>query len=184
MAFLSVITRHLNSRPNMLKINQASLRMQSDLDYEQIIQVDEIGRGWQYAHIMQQQAALKAQGDYVLTLDDDDILINADAIRLWKEATKNNPPGVIHQSWIGDLGPLPDAAHWQKRPEMGFIGSDSFILRKDILIEYLGQIEGHYASDYDLIWPIYRDHGSEIVWLEQILCWTIRRSIGRGEHES
>jgi len=182
MAFLSVITRHLISRPNYLIINQASLSMQYDPDYEQIVEVDEIGKGWQYAHELSKRAAAKAQGNYVLTLDDDDMLINPEAIHLWKAATINNPPGVIHRSWIGELGPLPDAAHWQKRPDMGQIGSDNFILRRDILLLYLHQLdEGCYTSDYDLITAVYRDHGDKIIWLDKILCWSLRRSMGRGE---
>jgi glycosyltransferase involved in cell wall biosynthesis len=166
----------------MLDINQASLRMQSDPDYEQIIEVDDLGRGWDYALEMTKRAAEKVQGSYILVLDDDDILINAEAIRLWKEITANNPPAVIHKSWVGELGILPDEAHWRRQPELGFIGFNSFILRMDVLVDYIHKIqEGRYANDFDLIHAVYRYYDSQVVWLDQVMCWSLRRSLGRGE---
>ncbi len=182
MAFLSVITRHLSSRPSFLAMNKASLRSQSDPDYEQIIEVDKTGRGWEYILEMLKKAVARAEGDYILTLDDDDLVINQDAIRYWKETTKLQPAGVIHKCDFADLGILPDEEHWGKRPEMGQIGSFSYILRRDIMLPYLERIGvGNYASDYELINAIWQDHHDQISWLDQVICKSIRRSMGRGE---
>jgi hypothetical protein len=202
MAFLSVITRHMPSRADFLALNQASLRLQSDPDYEQVVVVDELGQGWHYANLMLVEAVRptpptpdpgrmpcaptgggKVSGRYVLVLDDDDMLINAQAIERLKKATAGDPPGVIWRAWHSDAGILPDNGHWKQAPALGFIGACGFCLRTDVFRESIlainqGGYVGHYASDYDLIHEAFRRYGEQIAWLDELMCWAIRRSHG------
>lgn len=180
--FLSVITRHLMSRPNTLIVNQASLRMQSDPDYEQIIEIDDIGRGWQFVLDMTRRGAHRAQGSYIFILDDDDILINMDAIQLWKQATQTMPLAVIHKAWIADLGLMPIPAFWKHEPMIGEISNTNYLVSREIFMEYIYLVQnGRYENDFDLIEAIYQNYGNQVVWLDQVMAWSMRRSFGRGE---
>lgn len=184
MAFLSVVTRHMPSRKNFLMLNQASLRLQTDPDYEQVMMLDEIGRGWGYANEMLLQAADLVTGKYVLALDDDDMLINAQAIERLKAVTVNGPPGVVWRAWHNDAGILPDNGHWRQAPAPGFIGTCGYVLRADVFgwgIREINQpgYKGHYASDFDLISAVWNRHGAMLVWIDILMCWAIKQSRGQ-----
>lgn len=178
MAFLSVLTRHQPKREYYLTLNRASLRLQTDPDYEQLLAVDNVGRGWEHAQKMLAQLAGEAMGQYILALDDDDMLINAWAIEHLKQAAHANPPAVIWRAWHNDAGILPDNGHWGRKPELGFIGTCGFVVRTDVYREHIGPLVGHYASDFDLISAVYAQHGDNVVWMDELCTWAIRRSFG------
>ena len=50
--FLSVITRHMPEREQLMRRNRASLLSQSDPDYEQIVITDDLHSGFEHARIM------------------------------------------------------------------------------------------------------------------------------------
>jgi glycosyltransferase involved in cell wall biosynthesis len=168
------------SRAAFLEINKLSLKTQEDPDFEQIIRVDDQGRGWAYIHQMLVDSIPDIHGQYVLTLDDDDMLINARAIRLLKEITPHQPPAVIYKVWLNELGILPSNGQWMRQPKLANITACGFVLRQDIFREYVPKLPpAHYASDYDLIRAVWDDYADEIEWLDMLMCWAIRRSIGR-----
>lgn len=179
MAFLSIVTRHRPERANMLELNKASVWMQSDPDVQHIIAVDTHSeKDWRRAHQMLVNAAADVEGQYVLILDDDDALINGRAVSLLKEATHDRPAVVIWRAWHGDLGILPDDAHWQRRPELGHIGACGFVLRADVYHDVLMEMqdegyEGRYANDYDIVTRAY-DKG-RTAWLDKLMTWAMQR---------
>jgi hypothetical protein len=178
--FLSIITRHMPGRKEFLLLNRASLWLQTDQDFEQIVMEDDQGRGWEYVQQMLIEASSRVKGDYVMILDDDDVMINALGVELLRVAVDDNPAGVIFKTWHNEMGVLPENGYWQRQPESGHIGSCSFILRRDIFNDYIKrQPPGHYASDFDLIASVYRDHPKEMCWLDKLMCWVIRQSRGR-----
>lgn len=179
MAFLSVITRHRPERANMLELNKASVWMQSDPDIQHIISVDNHSdKCWRRAHQMLVDAAAEIEGEYALILDDDDVLINARAVEMLKQSAASDPAVVIWRAWHGELGILPDDAHWGKRPELGHIGACGFVLRADVYRDVLLGMEdegyeGRYANDYDIVSRAY-DCG-RVAWIDSLMTWAMQR---------
>lgn len=176
--FLSVITRHMPARAELLRCNQISLEIQLEPDYEQIVMVDEAGQGWEYAQQMLVEACEQIKGKYVLILDDDDVMIDFQAITLMKDAAMQSPAAVIWRVKFCDLGVLPEDAYWKAAPACGHIGSCGFMVRADIFREEIGKIRGGYASDFELIAAVYAKHGDETAWLDEALCETMQRGHG------
>jgi hypothetical protein len=176
MPFLSVITRHFPERADFLALNQASLRVQSDPDYEQILKVDVVGRGWNYAQEMLVDGGKQAQGAYVMGLDDDDCMINGRGIELMKDAAHDGPAMIVWRSWY--LKIIPSDLAWMMKPVFGQIGTLNFALRRDIWQELVPQVE-RFPHDFwlaRLVWDRYAD---EIAWLDELVCFAMRRSEGK-----
>ena len=155
MAFLDVLTRHMPQSPArkyMLRANHACLQAQSDPDYKHWLLTDEVGQGWQHAAETLVTVAPKLKSRYVMILDDDDLMINWDGIRLLKGAAESNPAAVICRGWHGDLGVLPGPDAWERRPRLGTIGSFDFIIRRDLFGELAaGAVSGGYCNDFFII---------------------------------
>lgn len=186
--FLSVITKHMMSRPGYFGRNQESLRIQTDADYEQIVLVDEECIGVGESNVLFSQA--RPRGEYVLVLDDDDVMVNVDGIRLMKIATatgrprNDRPAGVIMRGDYGELGVLPDNGHWGQRPAYCNIGMFGFALRRDVFEEFRHLLElNQYTMDFVLIDAVYGKYGEDFVWLDEVICKVLRRSFGRAEDD-
>lgn len=180
MPFLTVITRHMPSRPNMLKVNQASLAMQSDPDYDQVLIVDhdKKGQGW----ASQQMALVKPKGKYVLILDDDDIMLNYDGIKILKAACTSDPPMLIFKGWVDGFGILPPPNVWEADPGMGQIAVFCYILRHDLWQEFTQQVASpEYHNDFILFHAAFKKYPSLVKWQDKLICATMRRSTGRPE---
>lgn len=194
--FLTIITRHMPARAELLKRNQASLKAQTDPDYEQIVLTDNVpgGGGWGYARQMLIDGSMKARGRYVLVLDDDDMMRAIDGVAMLKAAVGLTPTPlvpqykiVIFRGWHGvELGTLP-RTHWQQAPVQGDIGCFDFILRRDVFREcVLVRGQSDYAHDFDIIAAAYAKYGStgsptggDVVWLDQVICAADKRRMGQ-----
>lgn len=179
MAFLTVVTRHRPDRANLLELNKASIWMQSDPDIQQIISVDtHQNKDWSRAHQMLVDAIDEISGEYVLILDDDDALINSSAVETLKRETTTRPAVAIWRAWHNTLGILPDDAHWQREPEVGYIGACGFVLRSDVYRDVLldkndsGYV-GRYANDYDIVIDAYGR--GQVVWIDNLMTWAMQR---------
>ena len=175
MPFLSVITR-CYKRPLMLAANKHSLAAQNDPDYEQLFIVDDVGRGVGWANRALRTA--EPTGDYVMVLDDDDLLSDHNAIVEMKEAAAERPDLVIFKCHHGPLGVLPDSLVWERRPLKGHIGSCSFISRLDIWqdnIHRFGVDEGGDYAYLHALWAI----RPRVVWLDRQLAAVQRISKGQ-----
>lgn len=177
MPFLSVVTR-CYKRPNMLLKNQMSLLMQTDQDYEQWFIDDHEGRGVGWANRSLADAVV--YGDYVMVLDDDDILIDERAIDKMKVATLDAPAILIFKADHKELGILPSPVVWRKRPVRGRIGSISFISRRDIWERHIDAFGVDEGGDYAYLHAVWRDKPS-VVWLDEVLAGVQRISRGQPE---
>jgi hypothetical protein len=164
----------------MIKVNQASLAMQSDQDYEQIMLVDNQERGIAYANRLMADSVDRIKGEYVLILDDDDLMINAEGIATLRLATKNKPVMVIFRGWINGLIPSDD--FWLQPPRMGQIGVFCYILRADIFREHSQEVgRPEYHNDYLLVKSVYERHEHDVAWKDRLICMSMRRSNERPE---
>lgn len=177
MTFLTVVTR-CYKRPLMLRINQRSLRQQTDPDYEQLLIVDDVGRGVAWANRV--LAGVKPSGEYVMVLDDDDLLDDPKAIEALKEATADNPELVIFKTDHAKLGVLPNDLIWGKRPLLGLIGSCSFISRRDVWEQHINSFGKDAAGDYAYLKAVWFNRPN-VVWLDRQLAAVQRISYGAPE---
>ena len=174
MTFLSVVTR-CYKRPDMLAKNIASLEAQTDPDYEQLFIVDDDGQGIGWAN--RSLVMVEPVGEYVMVLDDDDMLANVRAIEEMKAATLARPDMLIFKASHDGLGVLPSPAIWGKRPLKGHIGSCDFISRRDIWEKYIHRFGVDEGGDYAYLHAVWMNR-PEVVWLDEVLASVQRISHG------
>ena len=177
MTFLSIVTR-CYKRPDMLVRNTESLAQQTEQDFEQLFITDDKGLGVAVAN----RALVTANpaGDYVMILDDDDMLINDRAIELLKEAIVKFgtlPELVIFKADHAGLGILPSRLTWGKRPVQGRIGSCDFITRRDVWEKHITAFGVDECGDYAFLRSIWTENPN-VVWLDEILAGVQRISKG------
>jgi len=160
----------------MLEVNRHSLAAQTSQDYKQVFIVDNFGRGVGAANRALQTAPII--GEYVLILDDDDMLTSSRAIELMKIAAVDNPAIVIFKVDHDYLGILPDDLIWGKRPVKGHIGSCSFITRRDIWQRFIHRFGVDEGGDYAFLNAMWAEHPS-VVWLDELLAGVQRISKGQ-----
>jgi hypothetical protein len=178
--FLSIVTR-CYKRPKMLDNNVQSLKRQMDQDYEQIFLVDEVGYGLAWANKQFHRHRDKPQGEYVLMLDDDDMLTNNHAIRIWKQAARDRPQLIMHKFDCGPWGILPTRDMWAAQyPKVTHVGTPCFLTRRDIWYEYIQEFGAPTAGDFcylRALWP----YLASIAWLDIIMGKV--QQIGKGVPE-
>jgi glycosyltransferase involved in cell wall biosynthesis len=177
--FLSVVTR-CYKRPSFLEKNQASLEMQTMTNYEQILIIDEEGRGLHAANMSLADAY--PSGEYVLVLDDDDVLVDPAALEMLQcFVEQEQRPGLIFfKADHGPLGTLPDSIVWGKRPIHGRVGSCDFISRRDIWEKHIPAFGAPSGGDYAYLFSVWQD-GPCVAWLDKKLAAVQRISNGRAE---
>jgi hypothetical protein len=183
MAFLEIVTRTFGQRPKMLLANKASVDSLRGADAFQVFVVDNGHAGVAAANA--RLATYTPLGQYVLVLDDDDVLIYDKLVEDLKHLAwlHGNPPAFIvrmdHGSWIGVQ---PDLEHWCQPPVEGHIGCSAMIVRRDVWMEHRqAWASGRYASDFDFIAAVWRAYGPQVVWHDVIA--TKCQRISHGEPE-
>lgn len=170
--FLTVLTR-CYKRPLMLRENMDSLARQTDRDYEQILIVDDTGRGigWSFANL--KNYADQIRGLYVFLLDDDDMIKTPDFIAELKAfAYQYDMPDVImmrmeHQpGWI-----LPDRDHWLMQPTMNHIGCSAYAVRRNVWRAHVAEFRPIYQGDFTFIDAVYHS-GVRVAWLDRVMTRT------------
>lgn len=180
MPFLTVITRTFR-RPSLLTNNQRSLADQTDPDYEQIIIRDEVGRGvaWANAHM---RTVGPIRGEYVMALDDDDILVDPCLIAdLKRMISVNRPAVIITRMDHGPRGILPPPDGWGHPPPRGQIGCSAPIVRVDVWQACAPAYGESYDGDYDFIAALFAQ-AQPIVWHNKIVSAVQQIGLGRPEH--
>lgn len=173
MPFLTIITRHMLSRPNLLKVQQASLAAQTCQDFEQILIVDDLGRGFAWA---QKQLAdfVATNTDYIWVFDDDDKIACPKFIECLKAATEQSHPDVIMVKMLYAGQVLPGG--WGRPPQEGQITQASYIVTADVWNRHRHAYTDRYQADYDFIADVWRDPIT-VVWHD---CVAITDQRGRG----
>jgi len=108
---LTVITRTWK-RPKQLSANIASLKMQIDPSYQHLVLPDDVGVGLHAANRRLGEVKEQVLGDYVMILDDDDILISPGLVGEARhiKTFKGYPDVVVSRVWrITEIVPRPEA---------------------------------------------------------------------------
>jgi hypothetical protein len=180
--FLTLVTRHMLSRPTLYAEHCASLEAQTDQDYQHLVIEDATGSGWKWAQAQFEAHKAEVLGDYVLQLDDDDVLARPDAIAQLRAVVQDSQADIIvYRVDHLELGVLPSALVWGRRPICGHIGGEDFAVRREIWLRHIyAHNTGRYESDYDFMAELWR-HGYDVHWLDVLIARCLRISRGRGE---
>jgi glycosyltransferase involved in cell wall biosynthesis len=165
----------------MLAENVASLEGQADPDYEQLFIVDDVGRGVGWANCQFYLHRDEPQGDYILMLDDDDMLTNTAAITKLKEAVDNQPELIMCKFSYRHHGVLPSSGMWKiKWPKLAHVGTSCFVTRRDIWHKYIIHFCQREAGDYCFLRALF-PHLKKVEWLDMIIGKAQRISKGAPE---
>ena len=185
--FLSIVTRHMLSRPALYERHLQSLLAQTDRNFEQVLIVDETGNGLRWANEQFAVHAGRVTGDYVLLLDDDDVLAEPDAVAALRAAVRvttlqETAPDIV--MFRCDCGPgvgiLPDGVAWQKRPVLGHVGGSCFIVRNEVWQRHIGMFAQPSGGDYHFLEALWRDEYAK-TWLDRVLVRVQQTGQGRPE---
>lgn len=174
--FLTVITRHVPRRGEFLKENIRSLRDQSDPDYQHLIIEDPLEQGVEWANgMMSKRSWDDVRGDYVLVLDDDDVMSGSDVISRLKKTVELGADLIIVRMDHGALGILPPDELWGRVLARGRVGCSSVVPSADVFLQAVKYYDAKYDSDFDFIKACER-FSKQPVWLDIVA--TRRLQIG------
>jgi hypothetical protein len=158
----------------MLKACIESVESQSCKDFQHIlIREDQGAKGY---GILAAEAALKKpwpiQARYVMVLDDDNMLVDMDFVRIFKALVdKDNPDIVFFRSFIKSLGIMPSLDRWRKPPECGFIDYFCYALRTEFRDKYINDVPVAQNQDFLLIEKCYQNT-TAVLWLDRFVART------------
>ena len=165
MPFLSILTRTYN-RPEALQQCKRSIAGQADQDLEHIILCDTVGVGVAEANRLFLGA--DPHGQYVMMLDDDDLLASPWFISDLKAASEAyNPDVIVFQMNNAEMGILPDRFVWQGEPKHGHIGGSCIAVKLPTWDQCIWSI----ATDGEGGGPVYH---SDLVFLMEVWASTDR----------
>jgi len=165
VAFLSIITRTYN-RPEALQQCKRSVLGQADLDLEHIILRDTVGVGVAEAHRLFLNA--QPRGEYVMILDDDDLIASPWFVSDLKAAARAYDPDVIvFKMHNAEFGILPDQFVWQQQPIHGHISGCNVAVRLHVWDACVWAI----ATDGEGGDPVYH---SDLIYLQEVWRYTQR----------
>lgn len=173
--FLTIFTRHLPERVDLLNRCIQSVRQQSCEDYQHMV-VEDTSKHYDVhaADSMFSRFKDGIKGRYVYMLDDDDYLIDEDFIGVIRSAAQQECPDVIMVRMERAVKPfndvLPPRNLWEKRPQPGKVGAPCFIIKANVWKEYcylFGKpTKGH--GDHCLIATLW-DEGYKFHWLNRVV---------------
>lgn len=152
--FLTVVTRCFK-RPLLLQANIKSLKAQTDRDYEQVFIVDRVGKGLAAADKVLNEYKELNNGQYVLVLDDDDMILEPTFIATIKKIAKSKNPDVM--IWRGRFGKgyltdlPPKDTNWGKTIVRAKIGSFNYAIKNELYKQYIHVCKTGVAGDYDFL---------------------------------
>jgi hypothetical protein len=166
---ISVFTR-CNNRPSALYANIESLSRQTMPDYEQVFIVDGSNRGIAWANMQLGANAWRADGEYVMVLDDDDAMACDDAISEIADAVAdhNHPDMVLWRMDHGEGRILPDEHVWQAAPVEGRIGMSCWAVRRDVWLTYADRWPNDTEADYKWLSAVW-SNAPRRVWIDKVL---------------
>lgn len=173
---LTIITRHWNTpeRAAMLAVNRRSVAEQTCQDFEQILVLDREGRGKRAAAAALNNLAERITGEYVYILDDDDMLIRPRFVEELRQIIEVHAPDVvIARCDHGPLGVKPSDAYWQQPPAVGQIGTPSFVVQRDLYLQFAHSFAEpeQRVGDGLFISRVY-DSGVLVYWFNEVVAKT------------
>ena len=189
--FVSIITP-CYKRPMALARNRASVAAQQRTDIEQILVIDDVGRGWAWVARELARATQYASGQYIVCLDDDDELAGPDVIDSLDKALgclEMLPEVIVTLCEIeyssGQRVTVPEPDYWGKPPVKGHISGQCVVLRRDIRMQHLADFaadDDGMVIDYPWMRAVFGSH-DRVVWLPMHLARMQFRGLGRTEEE-
>jgi len=183
MKTIAFITRVHPQRSVMLKICINSIKSQTDDDYIHIINRDDKTKnGYGVFNANKSFAKIKnINARYVMAIDDDDMIVDRDFVKIFKEAIENkNPEIVFFKNKIGG-SIYPWEGSWKKPPVLARIGGSCFAVRLDIWNKYIHLFGKPSCGDFNFISACYKNTENH-VWLDHIVAKTQKKAgYGLGE---
>lgn len=165
--FLSIVTRTHN-RPEMLRRNMESVAAQTCQDLEHVILHDAVGRGLQWANGQYQRYAPALSGDYVLMLDDDNVLAHPEAVATMLAASGCKPHILQFMADVGPNGILPHEQCWMAEPQIYHVDGHTLAVRRDVWLAHVHHFSGDKCADYRFIRALW-DSGVTVEWIDSVL---------------
>ena len=162
----------------MLARNRESLFAQTDTDFEHIMLIDEIGMGIPQTHFWIVEEKKRPKGQYILILDDDELIDDQEFIANMKRIAKKHDPDIImfRNDRMGFVIPTND--RWGRRPECGYVGMACFAVKAEpwrLHIEAINKL--HNAGDFTFLDALF-EAGHSAYWHDKIV--TKAQQIGGG----
>ena len=177
---LEVVTRHLTSRPRMLRFNQQSLERLCGGDWIQTVIVDDVGIGIERTH--ENFRSFTPSGDYVWILDDDDeCILPSFVVDLEKIIQSNSPDAVVVRMDHGrGLGILPNNGMWGKTLHRGLVGCSALISSRDTWMKNREAWGSSYSGDFDYVHSV-QSSVANLFWWDVVASRARQQSYGAGE---
>jgi len=183
---VAFVTRVHPRRSKMLKICVDSVKLQTVDDYIHILHKhDETECG--YGKLLANQSFAKLSpinARYVMVLDDDDMLVDPDFVKVLREVVTSNPEIVFFRGTIVGQGIYPRPHIWGKAPILGGIASFCFAVRLDVWKNNIHEFgKKRTGGDFCFIAACYKNTKNHI-WLGRMVAGTQKRpGGGKGEDE-
>ena len=190
MKAIAFITRVHPGRPYMLKKCIESVKMQTNNDYIHILHRDDNtveGYGVSAAN----RSLIRVESidaRYVMILDDDDMLIDPNFVKIFAKSIDGNIPEIVFFKGIikgKGIYPLPEA--WGKAPTFASIASFCSAIRRDVWMNNIHEFGiptlAGLGGDFNFISQCYKNTKNHL-WIDSIFAQTQKTAgRGRGEHD-
>ena len=177
MKTIAFITRVKPRRHKMLVICKNSIRKQTNDDYIHIIyRGDKTKYG--YGKLLANQSFAKIfpiDARYMMAIDDDDMLVDSDFVKIFKEIVDNDNPEIVFFKCRIEGSVYPKFVFWEKPPVLGEIGGSCFAIRLDVWKKYIHEFGKEICGDYCFISVCYKNTKKHI-WLDRIISRTQRKA--------
>ena len=169
MTFITFVTRTMPRRAEMLEHNQESLMAQTVQDYVQHIIIDDAERGVEWANgLMAARDWSVINSDYVMVLDDDDVLNDTDIIELLQNAIKQYRVDLLGVRMDhGPLGVLPPDDLWPGEPVRGRVGCSAVVPCRALFVEAVKAYKPQHDGDFDYVDACY-SLAESVTWLDLV----------------
>lgn len=153
----------------MLEICRNSIRKQTSDDYIHIIRRDDRTKNG-YGMLLANQLLAKVFPDaqYVMVIDDDDMIIDSDFVKIFKEIIDNNNPEIVFFKGTVFGREIPPLNLWEKRPVCNQITGSCFAIKLDIWEKYVHKYGKERCGDYSFISECYKNTRNHF-WLDRIV---------------
>jgi len=170
MKTIAFITRVKPRRFKMLKICINSIKKQTNDDYIHIIYRDDRTKTG-YGMLLANQSLARVSpidAQYVMVIDDDDMIIDSDFVKTFREIVDNNNPEIVFFKGIIFGHKIPPANLWEKCPVCDCISGSCFAVRIDIWEKYVHKYAKKRCGDYSFISECYKNTKNHF-WLDRIV---------------
>ncbi len=183
---IAFITRVHPKRPNMLKVCVDSIESQTSDDYLHILLRDDKTKNG-YGLLLANRSFTKVpsfKARYVMTLDDDDMLIDSNFVEMFRGIVKKQKPEIVFfKGKIDNRGTYPKEQSWGERPRRRFIAGFCFAVKLSTWKKHVHKWGNKRCGDYFFISACY-ENTKKHLWVDRIISKTQKQAgRGLGEHE-